>query len=78
MPEDVKKITIETQRPRGSFPGQVEIGYYVVVDGIVVLTDEHGKEVSGASWRRCKARCLLDASPAHSRRGCDEIVLSSI
>jgi hypothetical protein len=39
------KITIEVQRPRGSFPGRVEIGWYEVVDRHVVLTDENGRPV---------------------------------
>ena len=40
---DVHKITIEVAKPRGSFAGRVEIGYYCVADGHVVLTDENGK-----------------------------------
>jgi len=42
---DVHKITIELAKPRGSFPGRVEIGYYCVADGHVVLTDENGKPI---------------------------------
>jgi hypothetical protein len=54
MPDDeVKKITTETQRPRGSFPGRVEIGYYVVVEGNVVLTDEQGKPIGVEGTKRC-------------------------
>jgi hypothetical protein len=43
---DVHKIVVEVARPRPpSFHGRVEVGYYVVVDGYVVLTDEQGKPV---------------------------------
>jgi hypothetical protein len=45
MREDVHRITIELQRPRGSFPGRVEVGHYVVVEGSVVLTDDQGKPI---------------------------------
>jgi hypothetical protein len=40
---DVKKVTIQVRAPRGSDLGRVEIGYYCVVDGFVVLTDADGK-----------------------------------
>ena len=45
---DVQKITIEVAKPRGSFAGRVEIGYYCVADGAVVLTDENGKPIGDA------------------------------
>jgi hypothetical protein len=48
MRDDIHKITIELQRPRGSFPGRVEVGHYVVVEGSVVLTDDKGKPISDA------------------------------
>jgi hypothetical protein len=48
MPDDVQRITIELQRPSGSFPGRVEVGHYVVVEGGVVLTDEKGKPIGDA------------------------------
>ena len=40
---DVHKLTLQVRAPRGSFHGKVEIGYYCVADGHVVLTDESGK-----------------------------------
>jgi hypothetical protein len=52
MPNDVQNITIELQRPRGSFPGRVEIGHYVYVDGFVVLTDAEGKPIGGEDSKR--------------------------
>jgi hypothetical protein len=45
MNDDVHKITIEMARPRGTFPGRVETGYYCVADGFVILTDEQGRPV---------------------------------
>jgi hypothetical protein len=52
MLDEVHKITIETQRPRGSFPGRVEEGYYVFVEGSVVLTDEQGRPIGGDGTKR--------------------------
>ena len=40
---DIHKVTIQVKAPRGTFPGEVAIGYYCVVDGYVVLTDADGK-----------------------------------
>jgi len=51
MLDEVKKITIELQRPMGSFPGRVAIGHYVVVDQHVVLTDADGKPINGSPKR---------------------------
>lgn len=47
---DVHKITIQIRAPRGTFPGEVSIGYYCIADGQVVLTDETGKPI-GAEKR---------------------------
>jgi hypothetical protein len=49
---DVTKITVELQRPKGSFPGRVEVGYYVVVEGNVVLTDEQGRPIGTEDTKR--------------------------
>ncbi len=46
MTDDVHKITLQTKRPAGSFPGAVEHGHYVVADGFVVLTDADGQPTS--------------------------------
>jgi hypothetical protein len=40
---EVHKITIEVAKPRSSFHGRVEEGYYCIADGDVVLTDQNGK-----------------------------------
>jgi hypothetical protein len=47
MSDEVHKLTIQTQAPRGSFPGRVEEGYYVFVEGSVILTDEKGSPIGG-------------------------------
>jgi hypothetical protein len=52
MTDEVQKITIQTQAPRGSFPGRVETGYYVFVEGSVVLTDEQGRPIGGDGTKR--------------------------
>jgi hypothetical protein len=47
MSDEIHKITLQTQRPKGSFPGRVETGYYVFVEGSVILTDEQGRPLGG-------------------------------
>jgi hypothetical protein len=43
---DVHKIVVEVARPRPPhFHGRIEVGYYVVVEGSVVLTDEQGRPI---------------------------------
>jgi hypothetical protein len=50
MPDDVHKITIQLRAPRGNNPGKVAIGYYVVADSHVVLTDEIGKPIGNEKY----------------------------
>jgi hypothetical protein len=52
MSDDVRKITIQTQAPKGTFAGRVEVGYYVFVEGSVVLTDEQGRPLGGDDTKR--------------------------
>ena len=47
---DVHKVIIQIRAPRGTFYGEVAEGFYVVVDGAVVLTDRDGKPI-GADKR---------------------------
>ena len=42
---EVHKLTIQVRAPKGSFPGEVVIGWYCVVDNAVVLTDQDGKPI---------------------------------
>ena len=55
MSDEVHKITIQTQPPKGSFPGRVEVGYYVVADQSVILTDEKGHPIGGDGTKRILA-----------------------
>ena len=43
MSDDVNRITLQLRRPSGKDPGKVLIGYYMVVEDAVVITDENGK-----------------------------------
>ena len=45
MTDEVKKVTIQVRPPRGQFAGEVAIGYYVVFENQVILTDADGKPV---------------------------------
>jgi hypothetical protein len=42
---DIKKVMVELQRPKGQFPGRVEVGYYVVNEGTVVLVEQNGMPI---------------------------------
>jgi hypothetical protein len=50
MSDEVRKVTIQIKAPRGRYGGEVAIGYYCLVEGSVVLTDENGKP-TGADRR---------------------------
>jgi hypothetical protein len=52
MSDDVHKITLQTQRPKGSFPGRTEIGFYVFTEGSVILTDEQGRPIGGDGTKK--------------------------
>jgi len=51
---EVHRITIETARPRPreSFPGRIETGFYVFTEGSVILTDEQGRPLGGDGTKR--------------------------
>ena len=49
MSDEVRKVTVQIRPPKGTFPGEVAEGFYCVVEGHVVLTDETGQPVSGAA-----------------------------
>jgi hypothetical protein len=51
LSDEVRRVTVQVRPPKGTFPGEVAIGHYCVVEGSVVLTDEEGKPVSGISKR---------------------------
>jgi len=52
MTDEVRKITIQVQRPSGKFPGRVETGYYVFMEGSVILTDEQGRPIGGGGTKQ--------------------------
>jgi len=73
---EVHKVTIQVKAPRGTFPGEVAIGYYCVVDGYVVLTDESGKPVgdkrsldSGIDARSIACRMVRGHRSSGTARG---------
>ena len=51
MTDEVHKLTLETARPRGTFPGKIQIGYWCVADQHVVLCDEGGRPIEGEKRR---------------------------
>jgi len=55
---DVHKVTVQIRASKGSFPGEVAIGYYCVVDGYVVLTDAAGKPLGSD-------KCYIGSGDAH-------------
>jgi hypothetical protein len=42
---DVHKVMIQVRAPRGNFHGEVAEGWYCIVDGYLVMTDQGGKPV---------------------------------
>jgi hypothetical protein len=51
MSNEVHKVTLQVRAPRGTFPGEIAIGYYCVVDNAVVLTDQDGKPINSEKHR---------------------------
>ena len=50
MSEPLHKVTIQTRAPRGTDPGRVAEGFYVVVDNAVVMTDQDGKPLDDSKY----------------------------
>ena len=42
---DVHKVTVQVRAPKGTFPGEVAEGWYVVFENNVILTDADGKPI---------------------------------
>jgi len=55
MPDDIKKVTIQTRAPKGTDPGAIAEGWFKVVDGYVTLCDADGITVSGVDKRRAQS-----------------------
>jgi hypothetical protein len=60
-----KQICIQIRRPLGGDDtGQVEIGHYVFVDGVVTLTDEDGNPLRRGQDQRLTTRTVKGARDA--------------
>ena len=55
---DVHTVTVQIRAPKGTFPTEVAIGHYVVVDGALVMTDETGKPVDWQDARLLACRLV--------------------
>jgi hypothetical protein len=44
---EVKKVTVQVRPPRGNFSGEIAEGWYCIVDGFLVMTDQDGKPIDG-------------------------------
>jgi hypothetical protein len=51
MLDDLQYVTVQVQRPRGTFPGRIEEGYFAVDDDQVQLYDMH-KVTMGPKYRQ--------------------------
>jgi hypothetical protein len=40
---DIRKISVQVRPPKGTFPGEIAEGWYVVFENNVILTDQDGK-----------------------------------
>jgi hypothetical protein len=49
LSDEVKKVTVQIKAPKGTFPGEVAIGHYVVFERNVILTDQDGKPIPGVA-----------------------------
>jgi len=45
---EVKKVTVQIKAPKGTFPGEIAEGWYVVLENTVILTDQDGKPTGAA------------------------------
>ena len=47
LSDEVKKVTVQIKAPKGTFPGEVAEGWYVVFENNVILIDQEGKPIAG-------------------------------
>jgi hypothetical protein len=59
---DIRKVVVQTARPRGDFAGAVEEGFYTVEDGKVLLIDSKGTPIDKFKF----SRTLKPGQEAHS------------
>lgn len=49
---DVHSILVQIKPPKGSFPGQVVLGYYTLIDDVVTLTDKNGRPAGAETGKK--------------------------
>jgi hypothetical protein len=49
---DINKITVQLAKPRGSFPGKIAEGYYVVNEDTVTLAESNGVSIDSYKLSR--------------------------
>ena len=47
----IRRVTVQLDPPKGDFPGRVTEGYYVIDDGVLVMTHNDGKPVDSVEFR---------------------------
>jgi hypothetical protein len=47
LSDEVGKVTVQIRAPKGTFPGEIAEGWYVVFENNVILTDQDGKPIAG-------------------------------
>lgn len=48
----VERVIIQIRRPSGDDPGQVSEGYYIVNEGMLIMTHSDGEPVDDTMFRR--------------------------
>ena len=48
---DIHRVTVHLEAPKGDYPGRVTEGYYIVDDGVLVMTHNDGKPVDPVEFR---------------------------
>ncbi len=47
----IHRVTVQLDPPKDDFPGRVTEGYYIVDDGVLVMTHNDGKPVDPVEFR---------------------------
>ena len=48
---NIHRVTVQLEPPKDDFPGRVTEGYYIVDDGVLVMTHNDGKPVDPVEFR---------------------------
>ena len=62
MPE-VQIVFVQTEAPKGNFPGRVVEGKYIVDGDLVTLTDRRGEPVRDAEGKTCTQKLNAGDNP---------------